>query len=307
MFLKTPSLTTHPIRALQRCSQPPRTVLIWLAGPHPSLRVTTSPAPPPTPAASPVWLRRMRQKPRRTTTLAWRVFHLLGRHISETRSPTAPGWKTVSAAPVIPVVEAPQGRANLIGGRRQTFVSNWNDHMISRQQTVSSTYLVVSWISIFSIPISHNPSGRRDKCRHSPWPVMRRKMMRKIRKKRESRWSLASLLLSEARVQHIQKPEGHWRGWRTESSQLLHSVVSFHFFSLPLHTSVACLYVFLPDPCFKVHVLSKRCDCFVCKRYHYDSVCLVEALVCWLYEVEQGKDSAIVLSVETVRRIAAAT
>lgn len=48
-------------------------VLISVAGPHPSLRVKTSPAPPPMLAASPVWWRRMRQRPQRITTPAWWV------------------------------------------------------------------------------------------------------------------------------------------------------------------------------------------------------------------------------------------
>lgn len=159
--LKIPNLTTHPIRVRLRCSQPQRTVLISVAGPHPSLRVKTSPAPPPTRAASPAWWRRMRQRPRRTTTQAWRVCRLLGRHTSETPSPTARGWRTASAAPAPPVVVTPQGRVNLNEGRGQTSASNWNDHtIISPHRTVKSTHLVVSWISIFSIPIRHNPSGR---------------------------------------------------------------------------------------------------------------------------------------------------
>lgn len=48
-------------------------VLISVAGPHPSPRVMTSPAPPPTLAALPVWWRRMKQRWQRTMTQAWWV------------------------------------------------------------------------------------------------------------------------------------------------------------------------------------------------------------------------------------------
>lgn len=146
--LKTQSLITRPIRALLRCSLPPNT------GPRPSLRATTSRALPLTPAASPVWWKRTRQRPQRTTTRAWRVCHLLGHHTSETRSHTAPGWRTAPAPPVTPVAAAHQGLVNLSEGRALTSASNWNGHrIVSHHRTVSSTHLVVSWISIFSIPI----------------------------------------------------------------------------------------------------------------------------------------------------------
>lgn len=96
-----------------------------------------------------------------------------------------------------------------------------------------------------SIPISHDPSGRWDKCRHSPWPVMRGRKMRKMRKKRKCRWSLASLLLTEGQSAEVQKPGGHWRGWRTKRGQLLHSVVSFHsFLCLLTHLLPSCMLLF---------------------------------------------------------------
>lgn len=152
--LKTQSLITRPIRALLRCSLPPNTVLFLVAGPRPSLRATTSRALPLMPAASPVWWKRTRQRPQRTTTQAWRVCHLLGHHTSETHSHTAPGWRTAPAPPVTPVAAAHQGLVNLSEGRALTSASNWNGHrIVSHHRTVSSTHLVVSWISIFSIPI----------------------------------------------------------------------------------------------------------------------------------------------------------
>lgn len=106
MFPKILSLTTQ-IRALQRCSPQPkagvskdlvvgrnkmfhcfqhfsqnclavkkitqRVVLTSVAGLHQFLRPMTSPGPPPTPAALPVWWRRMRTRPQKTMTLAWWV------------------------------------------------------------------------------------------------------------------------------------------------------------------------------------------------------------------------------------------
>lgn len=159
--LKTPNLTTRPIRALLKCSQPPRTVFVLVAGLHQSQRVMTFRVRPPTPAALPAWWRRMRRRPQRTMTQEWRVCHLLGRPTSGTLSRTAPGWRTAPVTPVTPVAAAPQGLVNLSEGRAQTSGSSWSDHkIVSPHRTVNSTHLVVSWISIFSIPISHDPSGR---------------------------------------------------------------------------------------------------------------------------------------------------
>lgn len=111
--------------------------LISAAGLHPSLKVRTSPAPPPTTAAWPAWWRRMRRRPQRIMTQAWwahspspglilnagrgvrvsllcalsrRVCRLPGRHTSEIPSPTARGWRTAAAAPVPPVVVTPRVR-----------------------------------------------------------------------------------------------------------------------------------------------------------------------------------------------------
>lgn len=97
-----------------------------------------------------------------------------------------------------------------------------------------------------SIPISHSPSGRWDKCRRSPWPVKRGREPRKMREGRGCRRSLASLLLSDGQNGEIQKPGGHWRGWRTKRGQLLHSVVSFHhsFLCLVTHLLPGCMCVF---------------------------------------------------------------
>lgn len=50
----------------------------------------------------------------RLSALSRRAFRLPGRHTSETPSPTAPGWRTATAAPVPLVVVTPQACGNIL-------------------------------------------------------------------------------------------------------------------------------------------------------------------------------------------------
>lgn len=115
--------------------------------------------------------------------------------------------------------------------------------------------------------------------------------MKKMRKKRSSRWGLASLLLSEG------ESAAYPDTWRTLGRVMHKEEPAFAqccllpLFSLPVQTSVAKLYsvvgvvVFLPH-LFVPKAHFYKCNSFICIRYHFDFVCLVEAPVCWLYRVK---------------------
>lgn len=77
---------------------------------------------------------------------------------------------------------------------------NITNYMNTTHSYTCIKFLTRIFFSSKSIPISHNPSGRWDKCRHFAMTSDEKENEKEDEKKRKS---LASPLLSEVRVQHI--------------------------------------------------------------------------------------------------------
>lgn len=121
-------------------------------------------------------------------------------------------------------------KANCVLAKLDLFL-NITNYMNTTHSYTCIKVLTRIFFSSKSIPISHNPSGRWDKCRQSPWPVMRRKMRKKM-KKREKAWPVRCSVRPEFSISRETWRTLEWMMHR--GAQLLHSVLSFH--------SVLCLF-----------------------------------------------------------------